>query len=53
MGRESIALTISVTVSRHNDERDIRDDRLAQELMEEIETLCRQEKYAPIQPDVW
>ena len=53
MGREAVNLTISCTVSRHNSERDIRDDRLVDELVAEIMEVCRQKKYEPIRPDVW
>ena len=53
MGREAVNLTISCTVSRHNDERDKRDDKLVDDLVNEIQELCRQKKYEPIRPDVW
>ena len=53
MGRESKSITVSVSVSRHNSDRDERDDRLVEELHDAIMDLCRHPKFEPISPDVW
>lgn len=45
-------LTVIASVSRHNSERDRLHDELWDELVERIEALCNDPKYADIYPAV-
>jgi hypothetical protein len=48
MGWDEQTLTISALVSRHNSERDRRDDHLWEELQGRIRTIVNEEKYESI-----
>jgi hypothetical protein len=53
MGCECAAIHIGVQLDRHGDERQERDDKLLEELREEIRKLLEQEKYSHISPQMF
>lgn len=50
MGYDCATLTIRASLDRHGDDRQDRDARLWDELLEEVRKIVRQEKYDPIRP---
>lgn len=50
MGADSVTITIFVSLDRHGDERQERDDKLYEELKEKIRQLLEDPKFAPIRP---
>lgn len=53
MGRDSREAKIAASVSDHNSEQDDIDEKLWEELLEEIRAVVRQPKYEPIRPDLY
>lgn len=51
MGWDSGTITVYVSLDRHGDDRQERDDKLYEELKEEIRKVIQQPKYAPIVTD--
>lgn len=39
---------VTVRVSRHNSDRDVEDNKLAEELKEELDAVCKQKRYEKI-----
>lgn len=52
MGYELRKVVIYITLDRHGDERQQRDDRLCDELLEEIRRVVEQKKYEAISPSL-
>lgn len=48
MGYNQEKIEVVLSTSNHNDERDERDEKLAEELRAEIERLLQQPKYEPL-----
>ena len=53
MSNQCQTVLIHVHLDRHGDARQERDDKLLQELLEEIKQLLKQEKYEHISPEVF
>jgi hypothetical protein len=48
MGYDQQRIEVVVSVSRHNDERDERDDKLLEELRAAIRALAEQPRFEPL-----
>jgi len=50
MGRQRNEIKIITYVSRHNSERDVRDDELQEKLERALRNIVTQKQYEPIEP---
>lgn len=53
MGYERREITISVRLSRHNDEHDDRDEALLFGLREKVRGVLQEPQYQAIEPEMW